>query len=124
NIPAPLRSALSAGLGIDPETAMRQLLSGELELPETADDVITRGPRALERVALSRSISLGHTLPRSIPELIGPTPGAIESIGKGVGGLFKRATQPFGPDIPDTLEAMAGGGLKNVIKAARLGAEG
>src|SRR4029434_3761196 len=95
-----------------------------LELPETATDVIIRGLPALAGVDLSRSITLGDTLTMSIPELIGPTPGAIESIGKGVGGLFKRATQPFGPDIPDTLEAMAGGGLKNVIKAARLRAEG
>ena len=39
NIPSPLRAAFSAGLGVDPETEMRKLLSGKLGLPDMATEV-------------------------------------------------------------------------------------
>ena len=90
---------------------MRQLLSG---------DRTSRGGDGCDHARASRTgrrRSPLHCPRRYAPdvhsELIGPTPGAIANIGTGVGALFKRATQPFGPDIGDTLEAMAGGGLKN-----------
>jgi hypothetical protein len=123
-IPGPLRVALEQGLGINPETAMREFLTDKAGLPEMATDVALRGVGALAGVDMSRSLALGDTLPTSFADVLGPTPSMITTIGKGAGQLFQSATQPFGPSAMDALELMSGAGLKNVLKAARLGTEG
>ena len=124
NIPSPLRAAFSAGLGVDPETEMRKLLSGKLGLPDVATESVLRGVGAIAGVDISRSLALGDILPTGSPSDIVPALGMVTTVGKGVGELYKAGTQPFGPDVMDTLERMSGGGLKSAFKAARLAQEG
>lgn len=123
NLPGPIRAALRDGLGVDPETEARKLLSGTLKLPEVATDVALRGVTALAGIDMARSLAIGDTVPSTFADWLGPTPAMIQSIATGTGQLFKTATTPFGPDPLDALEAMLGGGFKNILKGARLQVE-
>lgn len=123
NIPEPLRRAIGAGLGVDPETAMREVMTNA-GLPNEATEVALRGLPALLGVDLARSIAIGDTVPSDLAGAIGPTPGAITALGTGAVKLGQYATQDFGPDPMDTLEAMLGGGAKNALKFARMSTEG
>ena len=105
---------------------MRKLLSGKLGLPDMATEVALRGVGAIAGVDISRYLALGDVLPMTGATRadIVPALGMANTIGTGVGELYKSATQPFGPDVMDTLERMSRRWPKVRVQGGAAGQEG